>query len=69
MFGLKVLSDDKANRIARMGVTKVIVSLHEKTPVCIVDHFDTSIDDFDREKVAAETSRRWFRRHKTPRQT
>jgi len=54
VFGLKVLNEDKENKIARMGVTKIIVSLHEKPPVGIVDHFAIAIDGFDRERVTAE---------------
>jgi len=57
VFGLKILSEDKANKIARMGVTKVIVSLHEKAPVGIVDHFAIAIDDFDKDKVTAELAK------------
>ena len=57
VFGLKVLNEDKANKIARMGVTKIIVSLHEKTPVGIVDHFAIAIDDFDKDKVTAELAK------------
>lgn len=57
VFGLKVLSEDKANKIARLGVTKVIVSLHEKAPVGIVDHFAIAIDDFDKQKVTAELAK------------
>jgi catechol-2,3-dioxygenase len=49
IFGLKVLSEDKENEISRMGVTKVIVSLHHKPPTGIVDHFAIAIDGFDRE--------------------
>jgi len=57
VFGLKVLNEDKENKIARMGVTKIIVSLHEKMPVGIVDHFAIAIDDFDKEKVSAELAK------------
>ncbi len=57
VFGLKILSEDKGNRIARMGVTKVIVSLHEKTPVGVVDHFAIAIDDFDTGQVTAELAK------------
>jgi catechol-2,3-dioxygenase len=57
VFGLKVLNEDKDNKIARMGVTKIIVSLHQKPPVGIVDHFAIAIDDFDREKVTAELAK------------
>jgi catechol-2,3-dioxygenase len=58
VFGLKVLNEDKANRIARMGVTKVIVSLHEKPPVGVVDHFAIGIEGFNKEAVTAELARR-----------
>jgi catechol 2,3-dioxygenase-like lactoylglutathione lyase family enzyme len=57
VFGLKVLSEDKANKISRMGVSKVIVSLHEKAPVGIVDHFAIAIDDFDQAQVTAELAK------------
>jgi catechol 2,3-dioxygenase-like lactoylglutathione lyase family enzyme len=57
IFGLKVLSEDKENEIVRMGVTKIIVSLHRKPPVGIVDHFAIAIDDFDREAVTAELAK------------
>jgi len=57
VFGLKILNEDKENKIARMGVTKIIVSLHEKPPVGIVDHFAIAIDDFDRERVTAELAK------------
>ena len=57
VFGLKVLNEDKPNKIARMGVTKIIVSVHEKPPVGIVDHFAIAIDDFDKDKVTAELAK------------
>jgi catechol 2,3-dioxygenase-like lactoylglutathione lyase family enzyme len=57
IFGLKILSEDKENEIVRMGVTKIIVSLHRKPPVGIVDHFAIAIDDFDRDAVTAELAK------------
>jgi len=57
VFGLKILNEDKENKIARMGVTKIIVSLHEKPPVGIVDHFAIAIDDFNRDTVTAELAK------------
>ena len=57
VFGLKILNEDKENKIARMGVTKIIVSLHEKPPVGIVDHFAIAIDDFDKPRVTAELAK------------
>ena len=57
IFGLKVLNEDKENEIVRMGVTRIIVSLHRKPPVGIVDHFAIAIDAFDREAVTAELAK------------
>jgi catechol 2,3-dioxygenase-like lactoylglutathione lyase family enzyme len=57
IFGLKILGEDKENEIVRMGVTRIIVSLHRKPPVGIVDHYAIAIDDFDREAVTAELAK------------
>ena len=57
IFGLKVLNEDKENEIVRMGVTRIIVSLHRKPPVGIVDHFAIAIDGFDRESATATLAR------------
>ena len=57
VFGLKILNEDKENEIVRMGVTRIIVSLHRKPPVGIVDHFAIAIDDFNREAVTAELAK------------
>lgn len=57
IFGLKVLNEDKENEIVRMGVTRIIVSLHRKPPVGIVDHFAIAIDDFNRDAVTAELAK------------
>jgi len=57
IFGLKVLNEDKENEIVRMGVTRIIVSLHRKPPVGIVDHFAIAIDGFNREAVTAELAK------------
>ena len=57
IFGLKILGEDKENEIVRMGVTRIIVSLHRKPPVGIVDHFAIAIDDFNREAVTAELAK------------
>jgi U3 small nucleolar ribonucleoprotein component len=56
-FGLKVLNEDKENEIVRMGVTRIIVSLHRKSPMGIVDHFAIAIDDFNRDAVTAELTK------------
>ena len=57
IFGLKVLNEDKENEIVRMGVTRIIVSLHRKPPMGIVDHFAIAIDDFNRDAVTAELAK------------
>ena len=57
IFGLKILSEDKENEIVRMGVTRIIVSLHRKPPVGIVDHFAIAIDGFNRDAVTAELAK------------
>lgn len=57
VFGLRILNEDRENEIVRMGVTRIIVSLHRKPPVGIVDHYSIAIDDFDRETVTAELAK------------
>lgn len=57
VFGLKVLNEDKENEIVRMGVTRIIVSLHRKPPVGIVDHYAIAIEGFDRAAVTAELAK------------
>jgi catechol 2,3-dioxygenase-like lactoylglutathione lyase family enzyme len=57
VFGLEVLNEDKQNKIARLGVTSIIVSLHEKPPVGIVDHFAIAIEDFAKDAVTAELAK------------
>jgi catechol 2,3-dioxygenase-like lactoylglutathione lyase family enzyme len=51
VFGLAILNEDRDNQIARMGTTEVIVSLHQKAPTGIVDHFAIAIEGFDRDRV------------------
>jgi catechol 2,3-dioxygenase-like lactoylglutathione lyase family enzyme len=53
IFGLKVINEDKANEIARMGDTKIIVSLHHKEPYSVVDHFAIAIEGFDKQATTA----------------
>jgi catechol 2,3-dioxygenase-like lactoylglutathione lyase family enzyme len=57
IFGLRVINEDKENEIVRMGVTSIIVSLHRKAPVGIVDHFAIAIDGFNRDAVTAELAK------------
>lgn len=55
IFGLVVLNQDEPNKIVRMGPPggRVIVSLHEKGPTGIVDHYAIAIRNFDRDQVTA----------------
>ena len=57
IFGLTILNEDKANEIVRMGVTNIIVSLHHKAPMGIVDHFAIAIDNFDRDSATRTLQR------------
>ena len=52
VFGLSILNQDEENEIVRMGVDRVIVSLHRKPPTGIVDHYAIAIEDFDQEAVS-----------------
>jgi catechol 2,3-dioxygenase-like lactoylglutathione lyase family enzyme len=54
IFGLKVLGEDKPNEIARLGSSRIIVSLHHKAPTGIVDHFAIGVENFNREQVTAQ---------------
>jgi catechol 2,3-dioxygenase-like lactoylglutathione lyase family enzyme len=59
IFGMSVLNQDEANKIVRMGPPggggafggRVLVSLHEKPPTGIVDHFAIAIRDFNQGQV------------------
>ncbi len=53
VFGLSILNEDTENQIVRMGVDRIIVSLHAKAPTGIVDHYAIAIEGFDREAVTA----------------
>ncbi len=51
IFGLTILGEDKPNEIVRMGIGRVSVSLHHKSPTAIVDHFAIGVEGFNREAV------------------
>lgn len=55
IFGLSILNQDEANKIVRMGPMggRVIVSLHEKGPTGIVDHYAIAIRNFNQGEVTA----------------
>jgi len=58
MFGLTVVSEDKPNEIVRLGMGKVLVSLHHKSPTGLVDHFAIGVEKFNEEAVTRELKER-----------
>ena len=55
VFGLKLLNEDKANKIARLGTGgKVLVSLRVEPPAGKIDHFAIGVEGFNREAVTRE---------------
>lgn len=58
VFGLKPVSEDKANKILRLGaggsgVGSTIVSLREQNPPGIIDHFALKVQGFNRDTAVA----------------
>jgi catechol 2,3-dioxygenase-like lactoylglutathione lyase family enzyme len=58
VFGLTAVSEDKANRILRLGtsgtgVDSTIVSLRQQDPRGLIDHFAISVDQFNRDAATA----------------
>ena len=51
LFGFKNVSEDKPNKIVRLGITKTIVSLHEKQPTGLVDHFAIGVENFNKDEA------------------
>ena len=58
MFGMTILSEDKPNEIVRLGVGKVFVSLHHKSPTGLVDHFAIGVEKFNKESASRELQAR-----------
>ena len=54
VFGFKVVSESKENQLKLMGVTKPLVSLHQKPPFGIIDHFQISVADFNKDSVGSK---------------
>jgi catechol 2,3-dioxygenase-like lactoylglutathione lyase family enzyme len=55
VFGLKLMSEDKANKIARLGTGgKILVSLRVEPPPGAIDHFAIGVDGFNRDAVTAD---------------
>ena len=56
LFGLKPVSEDKANRILRLGVggsgvANTLVSLRQQPPAGTIDHFAIAVQGFNRDSV------------------
>jgi catechol 2,3-dioxygenase-like lactoylglutathione lyase family enzyme len=51
VFGLTALSEDKPNKILRLGVKRAIVSLRQEPPAGLVDHFAIGVENFNRAAV------------------
>ena len=55
VFGLKLVNEDKANKIARLGTGgKILVSLRVEPPPGVIDHFAIGVEGFNREAVTAD---------------
>jgi catechol 2,3-dioxygenase-like lactoylglutathione lyase family enzyme len=55
VFGLTLVNEDKANRIARLGAGgKVLVSLRVEPPPGVIDHFAIGVAAFNRDAVTAD---------------
>jgi catechol 2,3-dioxygenase-like lactoylglutathione lyase family enzyme len=51
LFGLSVLSEDKAHGIVRLGRQHVLISLRTEPPTGTVDHFGVAVEGFEKEAV------------------
>ena len=55
VFGLTLVNEDKANKIARLGAGgKVLVSLRIEPPPGVIDHFAIGVNGFNRDAVTAD---------------
>ena len=55
VFGLTLVNEDKANKIARLGAGgKVLVSLRVEPPPGLIDHFAIGVTGYNREAVTAD---------------
>ncbi len=55
VFGLSLVNEDKANKIARLGIGgKILVSLRIEPPAGQIDHFAIGVEGFNREAVTKE---------------
>ena len=55
VFGLTLVNEDKANKIARLGAGgKILVSLRIEPPPGVIDHFAIGVEGFNRDAVTAD---------------
>jgi hypothetical protein len=56
MFGLKVVGENRPEQIVRLGMEmgKTLVSLHDKAPTGLVDHFAIAVENFSEERLTRE---------------
>jgi len=55
VFGLSLVNEDKANRIARLGAgARTLVSLRLEPPPGKVDHFAIGVENFNRDAVTRD---------------
>ena len=54
IFGFTALSEDKPNKILRLGMKRAVVSLRQEPPAGLVDHFAITVDNFNRERVTTQ---------------
>jgi catechol 2,3-dioxygenase-like lactoylglutathione lyase family enzyme len=55
VFGLTLVNEDKANKIARLGTGgKVLVSLRIEPPPGVIDHFAIGVEGFNRDAATAD---------------
>ncbi len=57
LFGLSVLSEDKAHGIVRLGREHVLISLRTESPTGTVDHFGVAVEGFEKEAVTKTLAR------------
>ena len=55
VFGLSLVSEDKPNRISRLGIgRKVLVSLRVEPPAGTIDHVAIGVEGFNKDAVTRE---------------
>jgi catechol 2,3-dioxygenase-like lactoylglutathione lyase family enzyme len=54
VFGLTQVSEDKPNRILRLGTNRTIVSLRYEGPSGVTDHFAISVENFNRDTATQQ---------------